>query len=91
MMADPVSQMAMMSSMTEELVKNKLRLEGERNDKPDDAFPRARYENQGLSEGASLDDAERNARFPWTHKSEPLDFHSIKKSPRKNQTAVPLC
>ena len=39
--------------------------------------------------GASLYNAERNARFPWTHKREPVDFHSTKILPWKNQTAVP--
>ena len=54
-MADPVSHTAIMSSITEELAKNKFRQQSARNNKPDDAFPRARYENQRMSEDASLE------------------------------------
>ena len=45
---------------------------------PDNAFPRSRYKNQSLSEGMNPKAAERNARFPWIHRREPVDFHSMK-------------
>ena len=45
---------------------------------PNDAFPRARYDNRSLSEDARAKNDDRNARFPWIHKREPVDFHSMK-------------
>jgi len=32
----------------------------------------------------------RHIRFPWIHKSDPLDFHSANTSLSKNHAAVPL-
>ena len=32
-----------------------------------------------------------DARFPWIHKSDPVDFHFSKRLPRKNQFVVPWC
>ena len=36
------------------------------------------------------ENGERNARFPWIHKKELVDFHLMMILPSNNQTAAPL-
>ena len=58
-------------------------------DRPEYALPGARYMRQPL-EAHRLWKGQKNVRFPWSHKSEPLDFHSVKTLPWKNHSAVCL-
>ena len=59
-------------------------------DSPNDTLPGARY---GETSDQRVDQRVRvnDARLPWIQSSEPVDFHSSKRLPRKNQFAVPWC
>ena len=88
-MADPASHATVMSWIMEELAKSKS-LEEARKDKQ----TRGRFSQSPLttseSEGAHLINGDRNVRFPWIHRRQPLYFHSMKILPLKNHTVVPL-
>jgi hypothetical protein len=79
-MADPVSHKAVMSSMTEELAKNKFRqqLEIGKEKQTRQYFSQNPLRKLGNVKRCELENAYRNARFPWIHKREPADFHSMK-------------
>ena len=75
-MADPASHTAVMSWMTEELEKNKLRQEGRQGKTnqitllPD---PAERIRSCEKSHAGNKN--KKNTRFPWIHKRDPVDFH----------------
>ena len=68
-----------MSSMTEELRNSKLQLEvGEEFEQ----HTRSRFSLIQLPKSESVrnrepENTDRNVRFPWIHKREPVDFHSM--------------
>ena len=79
----------MISRMTEELagILGQVKRKRTRRSAPKNAFPGSRYRFIRKWNKERSDDV----RFPWIHKSEPEDFHSSKRLPRKNQVAVPWC
>ena len=91
MMADPVSHTAMMSWMTEELAKDKPRLgRGRGKTNQITLFPEPAGTIRVCQTSLAGND-KRNARFPWIHKREPVDFHLMIIWPSKSHAAVPLC
>jgi hypothetical protein len=77
-MADPASHSSIIPLMTEELKENKFRQKaGGKTTNQMTLFPEPATQIGDLSDGASPDIAERNARFPWIHNREPVCFHSI--------------
>ena len=89
MEAFPALHMTSISWITVELTGdvNHLWREILRNHKPKNAFARASCNSQDKLEGAKLKRG-RDKRFPWTQRSSPVDFHSWKMLPWKNQEAV---
>ena len=77
-----------------ELVENITEFERSRIDTNDITHRRVLFPDPAIRTGRGQckghDGDGKNIRFPWIHKSDPLDFHSANTLLSKNHAAVPL-
>ena len=76
-MADPASHTAVISWITEELKRNKLRQEGRHGKTNQITLLPEPAERIGVCQKWLAGNHNGNVRFPWIHNKDPVDFHLI--------------